>query len=516
MTMQLTIGVIAPGPGWRIILGQLGVAWERISRWDAVTPAHYSAILVNAPLDDDQIHSIDRYIRDGGAVLDAGHFLPKVDRGAFSRASIGSITPAPGDDIFRDIWLADIHATVLRHNAAAHMGGLVYLAPFGHGRIAHVPLDADALMRDRRSGRKRFYVPGASAPNEITARVSKGEIRKIIGIALRWLHLDRGLPYVHLHDFPGRLDSLFCYRIDSDYGTREQINELYRVARRNEMRLTWFLHVEAHREWLDLFREFNEQEIGVHCFRHRTFRSYEENRANISEAMWHLTREGIPFDGCAAPNGFWNPRLQRAIDDLGFLYSSEFSLDYDNFPYHPPMPGGFATALQVPVHPVCIGSLLRVKASGSVMKSYFRWMIDRKLQTSEPAILYHHPGHEHFDVMDDTFAHVRASGMPSMTMGSYARWWNARSAVRFRVELAGDTLHATATGDMTGVAIAVERDTESQGFLDIGAPSRLDDIAWSKRIGQRVAMPADIGRVRRFSPLAFRHGIEDYNSRVRQ
>ncbi|MDB5034076.1 MAG: hypothetical protein JWQ98_1317 [Chlorobi bacterium] len=516
MNARLTIGVVSPGPGWRIILGQLGVAWERISRWDAVTPGQYSAILVNAPLDDDQIGSIDRYIRDGGAVLDAGHFLPRIDRGAFTRASIGSIAPASGDDIFRDVWLADIHATVLRHNAAGHMGGLVYLATFGDGRIAHVPLDADALMSDRRSGRKRFYLPGGNDPSEITARVSKGEIRKIIGIALRWLHTDRGLPYVHLHDFPGRLDSLFCYRIDSDYGTRGQIDELYRVARQHEMRLTWFLHVEAHREWLDRFNDFQEQEIGVHCFRHRTFGSYEENRANISEAMWHLKREGIPFDGFAAPNGFWNRPLQRAIDDLGFLYSSEFSLDYDNLPCHPPMPGGFASALQVPVHPVCIGSLLRVKASGGAMKSYFRWMIDRKLQTSEPAMLYHHPGHEHFEVMGDTFAHVRELGIPNMTLSAYARWWRARSAVRFNAQLTGDELSTTATGDLTGVAIAVERDAGSYGFPDIGRPSRLDDIAWIHRRGRGVAMPEDIGRVRRFSLLALRHAIEDYNSRVRQ
>ncbi len=47
-----------------------------------------------------------------------------------------------------------------------------------------------------------------------------------------------------------------------------------------------------------------------------------------------------------APRGLWNAALDRAMADLGHVYSSDFGLDIDSLPFFTP-----SGVLQIPVHP---------------------------------------------------------------------------------------------------------------------------------------------------------------------
>ncbi len=517
MTNRLTIGIVRLRPGWRIILDQLGVAYEVIRRWEGVSPERYSAIIVDAAPDTPAREAIGAYLRDGGAVLDGGgYYLPAAEPRSFRRRFVRRVAADPGDDLFGGLWLAGAGATVRVHRDAGLMGGTVYLGRRGAGAIAHIPFDPGALAADTSAVRKQFPAPSRRLPDEIVAEVPKGELRRIAAIALRWLHTSRGLPYLHRWYFPERLPGIFCFRIDSDYGTPAQTAALHAVAREYGIRMTWFLHVEAHHGWLDRFAAMSDQEMALHGYRHRTFPGYEENLANITEAAALLRRAGIPFTGFAAPNGFWNPELSRAIADAGLLYSSEFSLDYDDLPFHPDLYGEKSPALQVPVHPVCIGSFLRAKAGPEQMKRYFREIIRRKFRAGEPVILYGHPGHEHWEVIADSFAYVRELGVENLTMGDYAAWWLRRAETRFEAFFDGAAVEVRFRGEHDAVRLALHDAVGRIAFIGGDGRWPLDAMEWGPPPAPPEPPPAEIGRVRRWSPTLLRHSIEDYNSRARQ
>lgn len=520
MNQRLTIGVDAVEPGLFLLLEQLGVAFEEIGDWGVVSAADYAVIIITRAVDAGREAAVARYLAGGGSVLETGAWLHRLRGAPIKRRWVDSIAPAPQDDLFGDVWLVDIERAVRHYADADHLRGLVACREFGGGAIASVPFSPAALFTDSGRRRKRFDAGTEIAPDEIVARVAKGELRRVFERALQWLHEARGLPLLHRWRFPGEAESLFAYRIDSDYGTREQIEALHAAAERCAMPMTWFLHVAAHRPWLALFTTFERDEIGLHCVRHRTFETYEENAANIAEGLRLMEEMPLHPKGFAAPNGFWNRNLARAVADAGFDYASEFSLDYDNFPLVPNLPGPVESGasgpvLQIPIHPVCIGSLRRAKVPADAMQRYFRRTIDRMLHLREPAILYHHPGHEEWDVMEDSMRHARDRGAHPTTMGAYARWWRRRGLVRFEATLAGDAIVVRRDDAHEDVRIAM---TTSDGRLAFIANDGacLADVHWRPAPEPAVERPAEIGRLRRFSLRTLRHTIEDFNARARQ
>ena len=62
--------------------------------------------------------------------------------------------------------------------------------------------------------------------------------------------------------------------------------------------------------------------------------------------------------GFAAPHGRWNAGLDAVLDELGYLYSSDFQLGYDDLPFFPWREDRFSSVLQVPIHPICEGLFL--------------------------------------------------------------------------------------------------------------------------------------------------------------
>ncbi len=387
MSNSLLTGILELDPGWEILINQLGIACRQIERVQEIEPASYAVIIVNRFLSPMEVLSLEKYVREGGAILDNGEFLKKSAGLAVKQHYVRSIFPSPADQLFLDKTdVIDIFSRTSFLPDARFLQKTVDILSVGNGWVGFVGFDISRLLTDSRSRRKQFYAPTPRFPTEIVATVTKGTIFRIVRQVLQELFFKRRLPYVYRWYFPRDNPSVFAYRIDSDDAHVEQVDAFFETANQHRIKMTWFLHGEAHEGWFGHFRKYQAQghEMAVHGYRHATFPTAAQNRHNISRCQALLEQEGLVYEGFAAPYGFWNTGLARAVMDAGFHYSSEFSQAYDTLPFYPYVQGDFSGVLQLPVHPVCIGSLMAARATEAQMKEYFATVICQKLALLEP------------------------------------------------------------------------------------------------------------------------------------
>ena len=98
---------------------------------------------------------------------------------------------------------------------------------------------------------------------------------------------------------------------------------------------------------------------------------------NLERAHRILCSSGIEPVGFAGPHGRWRASLDEQLEDLGYLYSSDFQIGYDDFPFYPWRGDRFSRVLQIPVHPVCEGLFLDAGVDDpELIGEYFR-QVDR-------------------------------------------------------------------------------------------------------------------------------------------
>jgi hypothetical protein len=61
----------------------------------------------------------------------------------------------------------------------------------------------------------------------------------------------------------------------------------------------------------------------------------------------------------AAPRGMWNPELGAALEELGYLYSSDFGLEIDGLPFFPRVYTQRTGVIQIPIHPFSVERAVR-------------------------------------------------------------------------------------------------------------------------------------------------------------
>ncbi len=491
LAQHLTIGLLSHNPGWEILLEQIGAIWEVIPAAAQITPARYSVVIIahGAAINAALSQQLVAYVQEGGSLLEEGRKLSNsIPRaGQMKRERLGS--------------------------------GLLTRFPFRNGHILSLGMGVGRQITDTRAKRQLFAAPSAILPSEIVARQNKGKLRMLVHQLLSNLHSLHDLPFLTRWRFPNNAPTIFCYRIDSDHGTQPQIEQLHHLSQAYQLPLTWFLHTEAHQGWLGRFAQFEGDELGLHCHRHRTFKSYGENAENIRYALELLRQHGIAPRGFAAPNGFWNPGLAEAIARCQFLYSSEFSLGYDDLPFFPWLGwlGRFGT-LQVPIHPVSPGNFRRVGATTAQMIEHYETMLQIKLRAAEPVIFYHHPTHEQWGVTEAIFASVRHHNIPAMTMSQYAEWWTRRSKASVRATIQNGVLTvATQSTDDGGDApddlqISIEHRGQKGALIPANATVRLDDIQWESEVYPHPARQS----VPNFNFKMLFHSVEDFLTRLRQ
>jgi hypothetical protein len=497
--MQIRIGIVGRCDGWKQLLTQEGVPWSIVT--DSFFSLDFSVVVASDDVNDREAEMLRRYLILGGSVLCSAKVYERIRQSTSQLVHIDYLFPGP-ESIFGSLGIIDVRASCqLAWNAnelltsrkilAAHVGR------YGHGHIIALPFNPADLVCDRRFAVKSFYSPERRLPFEAVSLVSKGEVRLLVSRCLEILHHRRDLPYVHLWYYPDGARSLFAFRIDTDSGTEDQVNNLYLLLHRNRRSATWFVNAKGQEKFLRLFREMDDQEIGLHCFEHRTFPDYERNIENIDKAKTALQNAGLEPKGFAAPFGRWNAELGRAIAESGFAYSSEFAYDYDNIPSIPLLPQGKG-ALQVPIHPICIGSLKRHGYSDRQMIKYFSAVVQRKLSMREPIIFYHHPADGHDEVVEWLFHETQRECIPSITMQSYARWWNARTSFIPTIDCSEKELRISGGKFDKSIRLRI---TKADGAEAIVPPSKHIDLAglrWNSKPPDWT-MPQDYLRARRFN-----------------
>jgi hypothetical protein len=300
------------------------------------------------------------------------------------------------------------------------------LSFFEDGFLGFLGADIPALIKDTGFKRKRFLGVDDNNPDEIVSRVSKHELLQVFSATLKELHIQRSAPFIQKWISP-TTNPVFCFRIDSDYGSLPAIQNLYNVLKKHEIPATWFLHVKAHEGWLKTFADFDNQEIAAHGYKHGTSKSAAKTNNNIQQALQLLEQAELNAAGYCAPYGIWNGAMEASLAQHKFLYTSEFTVGYDS----PPFQLKKGLPFQIPVHPICTGSLNRQQYNSKEMTAYFQAVLRKELSRFEPVIFYHHPMQSGLDSLEPVFEEVNRRGLSKLTFVQYARFWQARNVCSF-------------------------------------------------------------------------------------
>ena len=501
--MKIQIGLVVHSSGWEQLCMQEGIPYSVIDLSSQEIADKCSLLVVNRQLSLTEREVVERYLRNGGAVIGYTRHLLGVAGIEGTEQQLKYVV-ADHEDIFPDIHVLDLGVQGLIPRGAnalrTDIGTFAIAAgPVGGGYAVVLPFDVDTVFLDVRPANKSFYFKLERLPSERVSLIAKGELRQLVHSAFKYLHHVRGVPHVHLWYFPNDLQNVFAFRIDTDGASREEIDTLYRLGHGTAM--SWFLDVKSHEQWLRHFTYFVGQEIGLHCYEHQTYPSFDANLRNITKGLQEMRRAGIQASGFTSPFGIWNPELARAMDEAGVEYSSEFSHSYDTLPLFAEAHGRFRT-LQVPIHPICIGSMNRIGYTPGQMHEYFSTIIKQKLSRNEPLFFYHHPTHQRWDVVGDLFRLVRKPGVENMTMGAYARWWKRRIGLRFTMDFAEEEIHIQHSGTAmpNDVWLHIVNPNGDEVTLPISEKINLKSGHQWVVPRKSAPPPADIRRIREFDP----------------
>jgi peptidoglycan/xylan/chitin deacetylase (PgdA/CDA1 family) len=422
---------------WESFLKQIGVCFSEIN-WNEDISSN-AIVIVNSELNNGQNKKILDFVNEGGSLLAEAGFVKSIFnirtkqtyiKYLFSNEKIFS-SYLPLVDLFRSCEVPD------NANLLNDQNGNPVMSYFrqGKGNVVIIPGNYISAISDQTVKRKIFPTSKKIFPSERVAKVSKGSIYHHIKTVIEKLFHSRNLPFVSLWNFPGSNKNLFLFRIDTDYGSPQQVDKLYNTLINNNIRGTWFIAAKPSEAWNDKYQTFEEQEIGLHCYRHRIFNSDKENFENFNKGLEILKNSGIYPKGIASPFGEWNESFNRIIKKLGFEYSSEFAFAYDSLPF---FSDSTNSILQIPTHPISFGRLSREGFTDNDMIDYFNNVIDVKLSLKEPISLYTHPAEERYDLLDKIFKRIISLNIPSVTFHQYAEWWEKRNKIKWHVSIIND------------------------------------------------------------------------------
>jgi hypothetical protein len=503
--MNVRIGLTAHSPAWEQLLEQEGATYEPVDLQAGCSPDAFSVVVVTRPLPESLTGPLREYLKGGGAVIGSAAFLGSLGGGEPRKEKLRYIRAEPGDrfasmgllDVDADCWiLREANALRTQDNTFALFAG-----PWQGGFAVILPFDAGQLVMDDRAASRNFTFSMDRLPAERVSAVGKGALRQLLHAAFEFLHHERDLPYVHRWHFPDGRRNVFAFRIDTDGAPQQDVEDLYGLAREHDVPLTWFLDVGAHEAWLRRFSGMVGQEIGVHCYEHEVLARADVARRNLLRARHAMERVGLRAKGFAAPFGVWSTELARVMDEMGFLYSSEFSFAYDTLPLYPGISGRNVDTLQVPIHPICIGTMVRVGYSRPAMMRYFAGVVARKLQLGEPLFFYHHPAHRRHDVVLDLFHRIKSSGIDALTLGEYAGWWKLRELWKPQITSDQNAIHvgdAVPAAGAERVWLALSCAGGRYALVPPSPTIPLADVQWEER--PPASVPADLQGTREFDP----------------
>jgi hypothetical protein len=509
--MRLCVGVTGDRGGWKQILRQEGIPFDEIS--DKDDPGSYSCIVAGNGTSTDLLNRLSDYVKGGGALVCSGEMFSRMTGTSGTPQFIRYLLPEAHSP-FASAGLIDIDSDCVMIPGANHFltetaAPAVYRGEFGNGSVIVLPFDPGELILDETSEKKSFYAPRNRLPFERVSRVGKAGIRKLVALSIEHLHHGRGIPFLHLWYYPAAAPTIAAFRVDTDDANRSEIEELQNAVSGREMPVSWFVHVKAQEQCLDLFRRSARDEVGVHCYEHQVWREPEPAENDLRRAWSLLQEAGYAPKGYAAPYGTWSGAIASAVKSSPVEYSSEFSYATDDLPSTPASSG----KIQIPVHPVSIGTLRRQAMTEEEMIRYFTDVVERKVSCREPLFFYHHPKNGHHHVLTTLFAMISVLDVPLMTMGDFQSWWMRRSNASLSAESAGNELRMRLSGGSPDLRCRVTRQDGMEAFVPAEGALNLDALSWSPP-PSAVPLPADIARIRKTNPMILWNAVEDRLARM--
>lgn len=408
-----------------MILKQEGIAYSQIESCLQFNIEKLDILIMNDQFPISEISIYLQYVKKGGTILCDGKSFGKLLQQPVKKKYVKYLTAAD-NSIFRSLGFLEIdsYINVVKFNGEYLDQSLtIFYHQIGEGKILCLPFDLSNVIFRANCKRKKFFDFRKELPSERVSAVSKEKFRLLLRLSLAYLLVHKNKPLTVKRVTTA--NGIFIFRIDTDFCSLEEAKKMYELCQQFHIKATWFVDTKS-QENLTFYKSMNNQEIGFHCERHIVFRNEHENYQNIQTGLQKLADLQIFPSGFAAPFGEWNHSLQKAIENAGFLYSSEFCYDYDNLPSYPYINNQFSSVLQIPIHPISAGRLRRSHYSDEEKISYFKKIIDDVYQEERPVILYHHPHHQMWSVWKEIFSYVNEKNMQKMTMLEYFQWWKER------------------------------------------------------------------------------------------
>jgi hypothetical protein len=365
----------------------------------------------------------------------------------------------------------------------------------------HVAIDIDSLRSDQavdpfdalidhQDARAVWDVRRWSL-SERVGRHPKAWIRRRLVERLREHVLARGGVWIKLAPFPYPYRSVFNFRVDLDEPVPADYHRFALLRNLLSDCSTHFVSTHAYEDQPEVLGDLLRRDTQSHGHFHYVYRDSAANHRNLARADRVLRDAGFDPVGFAAPHGRWNPGLDDAIESLGYSYSSDFQLGYDDLPFFPWKRDRFSRVLQLPVHPVCEGLFLDAGVHDSrIVADYLCRIVELKVNSGEPALVYGHPERRLGKMPEILIALHRLLERHTLvwraTLTELARWWRWRTNRRYMVlPRAGNRFEVQFDEWDTEFPLAVQVD---RGCFTCSLPVsrsrtviRMDDLAYERR-----------------------------------
>ena len=437
---SLTIGITNLNPSWKIILDQISPPYNKVNDFSLNHLNEYSCLIIPSNFELNKKNEILDYTYQGGGLILESKMAKKLYNISNKDLFVKYIDTL-NDKIFSKVTpgIIDhklnvpIKANYLKDQYKRY---LIKTISIGKGYVIIIPSGLIDCIKSIENKRKNFPSENNFFPTERVSKVSKRSIREIIYFSLLKIHDKKKLPLITLNNFPKNNKTIFNFRIDTDFAKKSDIKTLYALCKKHKINATWFIETKSSEKWINIYRDMENQEISLHCHRHKVFNNFRKNNINLSKGISILNKIGVKKLGFASPFGIWNNELNKSIKKFDFKYSSEFGLDYDNLPFFPyTNQNSFSTVLQIPIHPICVGSLKNSRHSFDNIKKYFHNVILNHSLNNLPIFIYDHPKQYDEKVLTWLFNKINELDLLSITLFDYSKWWGMKSKIKWKAKI---------------------------------------------------------------------------------
>jgi len=236
-----------------------------------------------------------------------------------------------------------------------------------------------------------------------------------------------GVPSVRPMPTDGK--TIFSFRVDADEISSKDFNDYIDIFSKYSDFITVFLCCSEFVGKEDLVLKLKDSGVDIqsHGYYHHVYNDYSNNVSNLRKADNFLKSLGIKAKGFAGPMGKYNDMLGKALLDIDYKYSSEFSFDYINFPHYPTIKGESLKVIQVPIFPICPEILFAKGLKVEEVFEYYLEVIRRLKEKRIPIILYAHTDVKYPEVKKLISLLLNAvyedDSLVRMNMTDYASWY---------------------------------------------------------------------------------------------